>query len=109
VVGVSRVLIDAVRLFARYFIRRWQVNEVAQFIGTAIVVVLVITLVHGVLIHGLIAGASAVYEPHNTSTRPGITQPIRPERSGSPESFARWDSLGYQGRNFVATGRTPRS
>ena len=104
-VGVARVLIDAVRVFARYFIRRWQVNdEVAQFIGTAVVVVLVITLVHGVLFHGFIAGARAVYEPHNASTRPGITQPIRPERSGSPESFARWDTLGYQGRNFVATG-----
>src|SRR6201998_3463655 len=104
-VGVSRVLIDAVRVFARYFIRRWQVNdEVAQFIGTAIVVVLVVTLAHGVLTHGFIASASAVFEPHNASTRPGITQPIRPERSGSPESFAQWDTLGYQGRNFVATG-----
>ena len=47
-VAVSRALIDAVGVFARYFIRRWQVNdEVAQFIGTAIVVVLVITLFTG--------------------------------------------------------------
>ena len=48
VAGVSRVLIDAVRVFARYLIRRWQVNdEVAKFIVTAIVVALVITVVEG--------------------------------------------------------------
>jgi uncharacterized membrane protein len=29
---------------------------------------------------------------------------LEPERSGSPSSFARWDTLGFQGRNFVATG-----
>ena len=104
-VGVARVLFDTIRVLTRFLIRRWHVNdEVAQFIGTAIVVVLVITLVNGVLIHGLIAGASAVFQPQNASTRPGITQPTQPERSGSPDSFAQWDSLGYQGRNFVATG-----
>jgi uncharacterized membrane protein len=31
-------------------------------------------------------------------------QPRLPERSGSPTSYARWDTLGFQGRNFVATG-----
>src|SRR5262249_46794973 len=28
----------------------------------------------------------------------------QPEKSGSPASYAKWDTLGYQGRNFVATG-----
>ncbi|EUA51684.1 hypothetical protein I552_2630 [Mycobacterium xenopi 3993] len=27
-----------------------------------------------------------------------------PEKSGSPASLAPWDTLGFQGRNFVATG-----
>ncbi len=104
-VGVSRVLLDAVKVLARYLIRRWQVNdEVALFIGTAIVVVLVVTLVNGVLIRGFFAAASAVFQPQNSTTRPGVTQPSQPERSGSPVSFAPWDTLGYQGRNFVATG-----
>ena len=75
-----------------------------MFIGTAIVVVLIITLVNGVLVRGFIAGASAVFQPQNASTRPGVEQPTQPERSGSPDSFAPWDTLGFQGRNFVATG-----
>jgi uncharacterized membrane protein len=104
-VGVARVLIDAIRALARYLIRRWHVNsEVALFIGTAIVAVLIITLVNGVLIRGFIAGASAVFQPQNASTRPGIERPMQFERSGSPASFAGWDTLGYQGRIFVSTG-----
>ena len=104
-VGVSRVLIDAIRLLARVMIRRWHLNdEVAMFIGTAVVVVLVVTLINGVLMQGFVAGASAIFQPQNASTRPGIAPPSEPERSGSPDSFAPFDTLGYQGRNFVATG-----
>jgi uncharacterized membrane protein len=104
-VGVARVILDAIRALARYLIRRWHVNdEVALFIGTAIVATLIITLVNGVLIRGFIAAASAVFHPQNVSTREGLTQPTQFERSGSPDSFAPWDTLGYQGRIFVSTG-----
>ena len=90
---------------ARYIIRRWHLHdETALFIGTAIVVVLVITLINGVLIRGFFAGANRVFQPQNTTTRAGIVQPEQPERSGSPTSFAAWATLGFQGRNFVATG-----
>jgi uncharacterized membrane protein len=77
---------------------------VAFFIGTAIVVVLIITLVNGVLYRGFLIGASSVFQPQNSTTRAGVSQPLEPERSGSPTSFASWDGLGYQGRNFVAGG-----
>ncbi|AQT83075.1 hypothetical protein B1R94_24410 [Mycolicibacterium litorale] len=104
-VGVARVIKDAIKFLARVMIRRWDVNdEVAMFIGTAIVVVLIIMLVNGVLYRGFIAGASAMLQPQNETTRPGVEQPMLAERSGSPVSFAPWDTLGFQGRNFVATG-----
>ena len=104
-IAVARVLKDAVKLLARIMIRRWDINdEVAVLIGSAIVVVLIVTLVNGVLFRGFIAGAGAVFQPKNNDTRPGIEQPAQSERSGGPGSFASWDSLGFQGRNFVATG-----
>jgi uncharacterized membrane protein len=104
-VGLFRVLLDAIKLLARVLIRRWDVNdEVALFIGTAVVVVLVITLINGVLLRGFLAGASRVFQPQSATTRPGVEQPLDPERSGSPASFAPWATLGYEGRNFVATG-----
>jgi uncharacterized membrane protein len=104
-VGVARVLLDTIKTMARYFIRRWHLHdEMALFIGTAIIVVLVITLVNGVLVRGFLAGANRVFQPQNTTTRAGVVQPQQPERSGSPTSFAPWETLGFQGRNFVATG-----
>jgi uncharacterized membrane protein len=104
-VGTARVLNDAVKLLARLFIRRWHLHlETAQIIGTAIVVVLVITLVNGVLYRGFLLGASRVFQPQNSTTRDGVSQPAQREKSGSPASFAPWQTLGFQGRNFVATG-----
>jgi uncharacterized membrane protein len=104
-VGAARVLLDLIKTMARFLIRRWRLHdEVALFIGTAIVVVLVITLINGVLVRGFLAGANRVFQPQNTTTRAGVVQPLEPERSGSPTSFASWDSLGFEGRNFVATG-----
>ena len=104
-VGVARVLLDVIKTMARFFIRRWHLHdEMALFIGTAIVVVLAITLINGVLIRGFLTGANRVFQPQNTTTRAGVTQPAQPERSGSPTSYAPWETLGFQGRNFVATG-----
>ena len=78
-VAVARVLLDMIKTMARYFIRRWHLHdEVALFIGTAIVVVLVITLINGVLLRGFLAGANRVFQPQNTTTRAGIVQPLNP-------------------------------
>lgn len=104
-IGAARFVRDAIKTVAWVMIRRWHVNdEVALFIGTAIVVALIVTLVNGVLLQGLLTGASASFQPRNTKTRPGVEQPVQPERSGSPASLVSWQTLGFQGRNFVGTG-----
>lgn len=104
-IATARLLIDLIKTMARFLIRRWRLSdEMALFIGTAVVVVLVITLVNGVLMRGFLAGANRIFQPQNATTREGVVQPQEPERSGSPESFAAWDTLGYQGRNFVGAG-----
>jgi uncharacterized membrane protein len=104
-IAVSRVLLDAVKLLARLLIRRRHLHhEVALFIGAAVVSVVVITLVNGVLYRGFLIGASAMFQPQNSTTADGITQPTALERSGSPTSLAPWDTLGFEGRNFVASG-----
>jgi uncharacterized membrane protein len=105
VVSTFRVLIDAVRLLARMLIRRWHLHdEVALFIGTTIVVALLIMLFDGILVRGFFAGANAVFEPRDSATPAGVSQPLLAEKSGSSASLAPWESLGYQGRAFVATG-----
>ncbi|MCG5431296.1 alpha/beta hydrolase [Mycobacterium sp. MYCO198283] len=105
VIGIARVLRDLSRLLTRLFKRRFHMHdEVALLFGVAIVVALVVMLVNGVLIRGFFAVTAAAARPQDEQTRAGVTQPTAPERSGSPASFASWDSLGYQGRNFVAGG-----
>lgn len=104
-IGVWRVLVDLVKMIARMLIRRWRLHsEVAFFIGTAIIAVLIVMLVNGVLYRGFLLGASRVFQPQNATSAAGVTQPQEPEKSGSPASFASWESLGYQGRSFVAGG-----
>lgn len=104
-VSAARLLLDLIKTMARFLIRRWHLSdEMALLIGTAVVVVLVITLVNGVLLRGFLAGANRFFQPQNTTTEEGVVQPGLRERSGSPESFAAWDTLGFQGRSFVGTG-----
>ena len=104
-VSAFRVLIDIVKLLARMLIRRWHLHdEVALFIGTAIVVAVLVLLFDGVLVRGFFAGANAMFQPQDSSTPDGVTQPQLPEKSGSPKSLAPWSTLGFQGRDFVGTG-----
>jgi len=104
-VGLSRVVLDAIKVLARVIIRRWHLDrEVALAIGTTIVVIVLVLLLNGVLYRGFLAGANRAFQPQNSQTRQGVVQPEASERSGSPMSLAPWGTLGYQGRNFVATG-----
>lgn len=104
-IAAARMVIDAIKALSRILIRRLRLHsEVALFIGTAIVVVLAVTLINGVLVRGFFLGANAVFEPRNNATDPGVSQPTASQRSGSPASLVSWEGLGRQGRNFVAGG-----
>lgn len=106
-ISLYRFARDLVRLFARFFIRRLHLSrEVSTLIGTALVVVMAVTLFNGVMVRGFFEVANASFGPKDDTTAPGVHEPIQPERSGSPASLAPWETLGYQGRNFVAGGLT---
>lgn len=106
-ISVTRVLRDLVRLVARQINKIVKMpREVANVIGVVVVVVLVIALVQGVLLRAISDVTNSAFSLQNNETRDGAVQPTRPERSGSPESFAPWDTLGFEGRNFVSSGLT---
>jgi uncharacterized membrane protein len=50
--------------------------------------------------------ADAIFSSVNNGNVPGVSRPVSPLRSGSPSSLVSWDSLGKQGRDFVASGPT---
>lgn len=79
-------------------------GPVARLTAVAIVVTLVVMGLDGALHRGLLSMAERSAEAADKSTAEGVTQPSVPERSGSPASAQAWDTLGREGRNFVAGG-----
>ncbi|WP_430867222.1 alpha/beta hydrolase [Demequina aurantiaca] len=78
--------------------------RVAHALSLTLSVVGVWLLVTGVLTNVFFTGANSAFSPVDLATAPGVEQPTSPMRSGSKYSNAGWDSLGRQGRNFVAGG-----
>ncbi|MFI9506016.1 alpha/beta hydrolase [Nocardia sp. NPDC052566] len=92
-----------IRLVAAEFIRRTRMPvRLAWWSGVLVVTVLAVLLFNGVLVKSFFAVANSAFSVRNGHTSPNATQPMLPERSGSPESLAKWDTLGSEGRWFVS-------
>jgi uncharacterized membrane protein len=83
---------------------RWMGPRAARGVGWALVVGLTYVVVSGLLLQGFVNVANSAYSLKNSTTTPGVRQPATSLHSGGPGSLIRWDSLGYQGRNFAGTG-----
>lgn len=77
---------------------------VAKLLGIVIVIALANLLIEGLLVRGAISAADSAFSTANDDTRPGLAPPSAAERSGSSDSLIPWQSLGREGRNFVAGG-----
>ncbi|MFE3291718.1 alpha/beta hydrolase [Rhodococcus sp. NPDC059234] len=105
IISMWRVLRDLGRLVSRYLIRWLRVpRQAALPLGFALVAILTYALVTGVLVKELYAFANYAFSSQNDTTRAGVVQPAAREKSGSPASLVSWDSLGFEGRNFVSRG-----
>ena len=81
-------------------------GPLARLAAVVIVVVLAVVALDGALHRGLLSMAERSAKVADKSTAEGVTQPQAPERSGSPKSREAWDTLGREGRTFVAGGPT---
>ncbi|WP_405167471.1 alpha/beta hydrolase [Nocardia sp. NBC_01499] len=91
---------------------RWVAGELTEWvhipgkfalpIGFLIVTIVAVTLFNGVLAKGFFAVANSAFSVRNSHTSANATQPQLPERSGSPNSLAKWETLGSEGRWFVS-------
>jgi uncharacterized membrane protein len=69
-----------------------------------LVVGLTYLVVSGLLLQGFVNLMNNAYGLRDTKTAEGIHQPTTSLRSGGPGSLIPWDSLGWQGRNFIGKG-----
>ena len=60
-------------------------------------------VVNDVVADGFRDWANSAFSTVDDGTADGIEQPESPTVSGSPDSLAEWDTLGLQGRTFVAS------
>ena len=85
-------------------LERFLPAPVARLIGVMLVVVLVVLAADATVQRGLVATAERAAQVADRDTPPGVVRPTSPLRSGSPESPERWETLGSEGRRFVAGG-----
>ncbi len=107
VVAVYRTVREIVLFLARQ-LNRWVKipRELAPTAGVLLLVVLTVTLFNGVASRAFFAVANSAFSVRNDHTSPNAVQPQLPERSGSPQSLAPWETLGFEGRWFVSHGPT---
>ncbi|MFS0900052.1 alpha/beta hydrolase [Mycolicibacterium litorale] len=98
-----------IRLLVRFLVR--QLDRVAPPRVSAVVVValllaLTIALLNGVVVRVAMNAINNTFETVNDETDPDTPAPVSVLRSGGPQSLVSWESLGHQGRIFVAGGPT---
>lgn len=100
--GVGWLARSVSRLLRRW---RWLPGWAAAATGAVVAALVVSTLVRDVLLIRVLSAADSAFSTINAGTYPGVEQPQRSTRSGSPGSLVAWDSLGKEGRAFVTGGR----
>ncbi|MEV6274188.1 alpha/beta hydrolase [Nocardia sp. NPDC051832] len=107
VVAGYRTLREIVLALARQLNRWIRVpREFAPALGLLLITIFTVTVVNGVASRAFFAVANSAFSVRNDHTSVNAVQPQLTERSGSPASLARWETLGFEGRWFVSHGPT---
>lgn len=109
IIAVAR----GVRMLYRLAIRllgRWVrlPRRLASVVGAVLVAILLAAAVNDLLLQRALSGADAAFSAANEATFEGVERPVDAARSGSAASLVPWDTLGREGRRFVADGPAPR-
>jgi len=90
--------------WAAKLLNRWIGQRAAKTVGWVLVVGLTYVVVSGLLLQGFVNVMNNAYSLRDTMTAEGVHQPATSLRSGGPGSLIPWDTLGWQGRNFIGKG-----
>jgi uncharacterized membrane protein len=90
--------------WAAQLLSRWIGRRAARATGWILVAGLAYLAVTGLLLQGFVNVMNSAYSVRDTKTAEGVHQPATGLRSGGPGSVIPWDTLGWQGRNFIGKG-----
>lgn len=102
-VGAGRLVRQGYRRLADWLAERMGARA-ARALGLVTLVLAAILVLDGVVSNAVVSVANSAFSVRDTTTPEGVTQPTSADRSGSPSSLVPWDTLGLQGRVFVARG-----
>jgi len=105
--ALGRTVGAAVRHLDRWN-RRHLPGPLAQPATVILVVVMAVLVGNHVVFARFTGWADTTFGYADTGTNEGTEQPTSATVSGSPSSLVRWDTLGVQGRDFVAQATTAR-
>ena len=87
-----------------HLLHRWIGRRAANAVGWILVAGLTYVVITGLLFQGFVNAMNSAYSLRDTKTAEGVQQPTTGLRSGGPGSVIPWDTLGWQGRNFIGKG-----
>jgi uncharacterized membrane protein len=90
--------------WAAKLLSRWIGPRAARGVGWVLVAGLTYLVVSGLLLQGFVNLMNKAYSVRDTMTAEGVHQPTTSLRSGGTGSLIPWNSLGWQGRNFIGKG-----
>ncbi|WP_433799173.1 alpha/beta hydrolase [Actinomycetospora sp. CA-084318] len=82
-------------------------RRIAAAVAVVLLAVLLAGFLNQVVLGGTLAVVDQAFSGVNDESYPGFDQPTSPLRSGSPASLVPWETLGKEGRRFVAAGLDP--
>lgn len=99
-------LVGKLTRFLKRQLSRFAPPRVSAVVTVALLVALTIALLNGVVVRFAMSTINKTFAAVNDENDPDFAGPETPLRSGGPESLVSWESLGHQGRVFIAGGPT---
>lgn len=78
--------------------------HIAGVLSVILIVFIIYTSFSGIFKNMIISRADKAHSSRNKTTPENISKPGSDFKSGSDASLVEWDTLGYQGKSFVASG-----
>jgi uncharacterized membrane protein len=104
-VEIGQLIGKLVRFLVRQ-LERIAPPRVSAVVVVALLLALTVALLNGIVVRFAMSTINNTFEAVNDETDPDFPAPMTPLRSGGPQSLVSWESLGHQGRVFMAAGPT---
>lgn len=104
-VEIGQLIGRLVRFLVRQ-LERVAPPRVSAVVVVVLLIALTIALLNGIVVRFAMTTINSTFAAVNDETDPDFAAPTSPLRSGGTQSLASWESLGHQGRIFVAAGPT---